>query len=89
MYAIRSYYVFPFLSILACVIGTLILLIASLAITQMQSDPEEELVERVDEYKELEASNQELDKTIQDLFVITSYSIHYTKLYEVEVCYPC
>lgn len=55
---------FPFLSILACVIGTLILLIASVSLTQIQSDPEEELVERVEEYEELEEEQSEVDEEL-------------------------
>ncbi len=58
---------FPFLSILACVIGTLILLIASVSITQMESDPEEELVERVEEFEELDKQRQEMEAELEKL----------------------
>ncbi len=56
---------FPFLSILACVIGILILLITSVALSQMESDPEEELVARVEEYKELEEKQKQIDDRIE------------------------
>lgn len=58
---------FPFLSILACVIGTLILLITSVAISQMESPPEEELVARVEEYEEIEKSQQEMDDKLKEM----------------------
>lgn len=58
---------FPFLSILACVIGVLILLIASLTISQLESDPEEELVSRVEEYETIEKEQQELDDTLKEM----------------------
>jgi hypothetical protein len=58
---------FPFLSILACVIGTLVLMITSLAISQMESDPEEELLARVEEYREIEKEQQEIDKTLETM----------------------
>jgi hypothetical protein len=58
---------FPFLSILACVIGTLILLITSVALSQMGSDPEEELVERVEQYRELEQKQKQMDERLETM----------------------
>jgi len=58
---------FPFLSILACVIGTLILLITSVAISQMESQPEEELLARVEEYEEIEEEQQEMDDKLKTM----------------------
>lgn len=58
---------FPFLSILACVIGTLVLLITSLAISQIESPPEEELVSRVEEYREIEQAQQQSEQALQEV----------------------
>ena len=58
---------FPFLSILACVIGTLILMISSVAVTQMESGPEEELVKRVEEYREIEEEQKKVDETLEEM----------------------
>ena len=58
---------FPFLSILACVIGTLIFLSSSLALSQIESEPEEELLQRVEELKQLKARKQEMEHTLEEL----------------------
>ncbi len=58
---------FPFLSILACVIGTLILMIVGLALSQIESQPEEELLARVEEYKKLERSQEEMDRLLEKM----------------------
>ncbi len=58
---------FPFLSILACVIGTLILMISSVAVTQMESDPEEEVVERVEEFRALEEKEKKDDAKLKEM----------------------
>jgi len=55
---------FPFLSILACVIGTLVLLITSVAICQMESPAEEALVARVEEYRKLEKEQKDIDRKL-------------------------
>ena len=55
---------FPFLSILACVIGTLILLISSVSVLQMESGPDKDLVKRVEEYKELEEEQKAMEESI-------------------------
>jgi len=64
---------FPFLSILACVIGTLILMISSLALSQMHTPPDEKEIERAQEFVALEKEKadllvrrESLSKTIQD-----------------------
>ncbi len=58
---------FPFLSILACVIGTLILMITGLALSQMGSRPDEDLVRRAEEYAALKRKLLDAEKTIKDL----------------------
>ncbi len=51
---------FPFLSILACVIGTLILMISSLALSQMHTPPDEDEIARGREFVELEKEEKDL-----------------------------
>lgn len=51
---------FPFLSILACVIGTLILMISSLALSQMHTPPGDEDIMRGQEFLELEKERSDL-----------------------------
>lgn len=58
---------FPFLSILACVIGTLILMITGLALSQMGSRPDEDLVRRAEEYAALELKLLDAEKVIKEL----------------------
>ncbi|MFG0334632.1 MAG: hypothetical protein ACF8TS_14850, partial [Maioricimonas sp. JB049] len=52
---------FPFLSILACLIGVLTLMITALALGQMDREQTDDVVSRYEQFTELEASN-ELDR---------------------------
>lgn len=52
---------FPFLSILACLIGVLTLMITALALGQMDREQTDDVVARYEQYTELQASN-ELDR---------------------------
>jgi hypothetical protein len=52
---------FPFLSILACVIGTLVLLISGLAIAQALSQPDDQMVVRAERFGELSRQTQQLE----------------------------
>ncbi|QDU61471.1 Chromosome partition protein Smc [Planctomycetes bacterium Pan216] len=60
---------FPFLSILACVIGTLTLMITGLALSQIETEQSPEVVERSEEFnelkKKLEADREELERLKQ------------------------
>jgi len=58
---------FPFLSILACVIGTLILMITGLALSQMGSRPDEDLIRRTEEYAALKRTLGDAEKQIGSL----------------------
>lgn len=52
---------FPFLSILACVIGTLVFLISGLAIVQALTRPDDQLVARAKRFNELTDRTQQLE----------------------------
>lgn len=58
---------FPFLSILACVIGSLVLLIAALALSQIGTPSDDEAVRRAEEYIALEKIRDRLEKENQEL----------------------
>lgn len=58
---------FPFLSILACMIGTLTLLIAALAITGMDAGRNDESIRRAEEYMVLKRKSREHQKKIADI----------------------
>jgi len=53
---------FPFLSILACVIGALVLLIAAVALSQMDTPTDDEGVARAEEYLRIEKQVRALEK---------------------------
>ena len=50
---------FPFMSILVCLIGSLTLMIAALMIISMNSQQSPEVIERYQKYSELEANQQQ------------------------------
>ena len=58
---------FPFLSILACVIGTLTLMITALALGQMEKQQDPEVVRRALEHEKLQAENEARQKEVDRL----------------------
>lgn len=58
---------FPFLSILACIIGALVLLIAALALSQIGTPSDDEAVRRAEEYLVLEKKRSQLEEANKTL----------------------
>ncbi|PQO31779.1 hypothetical protein [Blastopirellula marina] len=58
---------FPFLSVLACVIGTLAMVIAMIAVQSLDNDTVDQAIEYEKKAKELEQGNQELAKLREEL----------------------